>query len=80
MTDCPYTFKNEWKVSNEKHILRVSAIDANGAIVDSIERNVSLEKTDLPEYTRQHGNHLKEDIENAFKEELIIRLKQSGKI
>ncbi len=45
-----------------------------------IERNVSLEKTDLPEYTRQHGNHLKEDIEKVFKEELIIRLKQSGKI
>lgn len=80
MNDCPYTIKKEWKVSDQKHILRVSAIDANGSVVDSIERNISPEKIDLPEHFRQHGNNLKEDIEKAFEEELIIRLKQFGKI
>jgi len=80
MTDCPYTIKKEWKVSDQKNILRVSAIDANGSIVDSIERSVSLKKIDLREHASQHGNHLKEDIEKVFEEELIIRLKKFGKI
>ena len=80
MADCPYKINKEWVVSVGKHILIVSAIDADESIVDSIKGNVSIDGLDLPEHAHQHGDHLKEDIEKAIEEALIVRLKQSGKI
>jgi hypothetical protein len=80
MTDCAYTINKEWVVSGTKPILRVYAIDSDGSIIDSIEGTVSLDGLDLPEYARQHGDHVKEDIEKAIEEALIVKLKLSGKV
>lgn len=79
MTNCQYRIDKEWNVLGGTPILTVSAIDANGSIVDSIRGKVSLDGLDLPEYARQHGDHVKEDIEKAIEEALIVRLKQLGK-
>ena len=78
MVNLPYTFKKDWIKTNTKPILKVSAIDSEGSVVDSIEGNVSLDGLDMPEYARRYGNITNEIFENALEEMLKIRLKQTG--
>ena len=80
MSNFPYTITKEWIMSGTKPTLKVSVLDTDGSIIDSIEGKVSLDGLDLPEYARRYGDHVKEDIEKAIAESLMQRLKHLGKL